>query len=134
MDPKSELTNNSGLEPVGQAVLVQPYNPEVESSLIHVPDHIKRRLETLDSRCIVVAIGPDAWEDKTPRAAVGDKVLVSSFSGAMLRGPWDDVQYRMINGRDIYGKITKERNTNAITETMDRAAVRLSETEEDYKS
>lgn len=123
------IENTSGLEPVGQAVLVKPYNPEVAASQIVLPDNIKRRMETLDLRVIIVAIGEDAWEGRPARAKVGDKVLVSAFCGAMLVGPWDDEQYRMVNGRDIFGRITQERSTKPIVQSMDRTPVRINEQE-----
>lgn len=105
----SKVVNESGIEPVGHAVLLLPYNPEVESSVIELPPDVKRGLAMIEARAIVVSVGPEAWKGKVPRAKVGDKVLISKFCGAMLRGPWDDKQYRMINDEDIYAVITKEK-------------------------
>lgn len=115
--------NNSGLEPQGECVLLLPYDPEVKNSVIQLPDEVKRRLETIEARAVVVAIGPDAWKGKTPRAQVGDKVLVSKFCGAVMKGPWDDVQYRMVNADDIYCKILKEKHrpTDAGRQAMPEA-------------
>jgi co-chaperonin GroES (HSP10) len=105
--------NPSGIEAVGHAVLLLPYDPEVAASPLIVPETVKRQLDMVESRAIVIAIGPDAWMEGgrhgTPRAKVGDKVLVSKFCGSIVRGPDDDVQYRMINGRDIYARIVRER-------------------------
>lgn len=116
-------SNTSGLEPVGKAVLCLPYDPEVKSSIIVVPENVKRQLDMVEMRVMVIAIGPDAWLNdatgvrETPRAKVGDKVLVSKFCGALCRGPLDDVQYRMINGRDIWAKITGELGSVRSTES-----------------
>lgn len=107
--------NTSGLEPQGQAVLLKPYDPEVKASPIIMPENVKRQLDMVETRAIVIAIGPDAWLNEqtgirgTPRAKIGDKVLVSKYCGALIRGTLDDVQYRMVNGRDIYARIVAEK-------------------------
>jgi co-chaperonin GroES (HSP10) len=102
-------TNNSGLAPVGRAVLLKPYEPEFAASTVVIPDAVKARTRMLETRAIVVAIGPEAWlNEKEPRAAVGNKVLVSGFSGAIMNGPLDGEVYRMVNGDDIYALITAE--------------------------
>ena len=101
--------NNSGLKPVGRAVLVQPYEPEKKHGLIEVPDFVQDRLRTVDQRVIVVEVGPAAWADEQqPRAHPGDKVLVSAFSGYMAKGTKDGQQYRFVNDKDIFAKIVEE--------------------------
>jgi len=107
---EDKTVNDSGLDPQGCAVLILPYDPEVKNSVIQLPDDVKRRLDTIESRATVIAIGPDAWKGSTPRARVGDKVLVSKYCGAVIKGPWDDIQYRIVNDQDIYCQIVKERH------------------------
>jgi co-chaperonin GroES (HSP10) len=110
-DP-SQIKNTSGLEPVGCAVLLLPYKPDINSSPLYIPESVGRRLDMIEMRGIVVAIGPEAWKDEKPRAEIGDKVLVSAFCGSILRGPLDDVQYRLVNCGDIYAKIVAEKESN----------------------
>lgn len=64
----------------------------------------------LEQRAIVVEIGPDAWNgpNETPRAVVGEKVLVSRFAGYMAQGTADGKQYRFINCNDIFAGIQVE--------------------------
>jgi len=100
--------NSSGLSPLGRAVLVKPYEPEKKSQLIVMPDSVNERLQMLDTRVIVVAIGPSCWPDEPPRAKVGDKVLISKMAGTMVRGTKDDLIYRAINDRDIFMAIVEE--------------------------
>jgi co-chaperonin GroES (HSP10) len=101
--------NTSGLYPVGKAILVKPYEPEKKSSLIEVPDFVQDRMRTIDQRVVVIEIGPSAWRDEEfPRAKVGDKVLVSAFSGYMARGTKDGQQYRFVNDKDIFARIVEE--------------------------
>lgn len=107
------MENNSGLAPRGVAVLIKPYEPERRGAQIVIPENVQGRMAMVDSRAIVVAIGPSAWHDEpTPRAAVGDKVLVSKFSGFMAKGPKDGEVYRLVNDRDIFCAITHEESDN----------------------
>jgi co-chaperonin GroES (HSP10) len=100
--------NASGLQPLGRAVLVKPYEPEKKNSLIVMPDAVNERLQMLDTRATVVAIGPACWPDEPPRAKVGDKVLISRMAGTIVKGTADGVMYRAINDRDIFMEIVEE--------------------------
>jgi hypothetical protein len=65
--------NTSGLEPRGVAVLIQSYEPERKGALIELPDSVKGRMDMVDVRATVIAIGPHAWFDEgSPRAAVDE--------------------------------------------------------------
>ena len=99
------MENTSGLRPLGQAVLVSFYEPEKKDSLIVMPDNVRERTLMVEQRAIIVEIGPVAWQDEPPRAAVGDKVLISKMAGAAAVGPKDGKPYRLINGRDVFCRI-----------------------------
>lgn len=104
------MTNESGLEPVGCAVLVQTYEPERKKSLIAIPDEVKSRMDMVEQRAIVVALGPEAWKSESaPRANPGDKVLVSKYAGYIAKGTADGKPYRLVNDRDIFCKIVSEK-------------------------
>lgn len=112
---KAEFENTSGLEPRGVAVLIQAYQPERKAALIELPRQVESQVAMVDLRAVVIAVGPCAWEDekdaqgkRIPRAEVGDKVLVTKFAGIMAVGPRDGKQYRLVNDRDIYCRITDE--------------------------
>lgn len=101
--------NKSGLKPLGRAVLVMPYEPEIKKSIIEIPATAKERSTMVETRATVIDIGPVAWEDEpTPRARVGDKVLITKFAGAMAIGPADGKTYRLVNDRDIFAGISEE--------------------------
>ncbi|MGH9428538.1 MAG: co-chaperone GroES [Terriglobia bacterium] len=103
------MKNNSGLRPLGHAVLVKPYEPQKKDSLIVLPETAKERTLMVEVRAVVVEIGPEAWfGERQPRAKVGDKVLISKFAGVMARGTKDDVAYRLVNDNDIYCEIEVE--------------------------
>mgnify|MGYP003649879091 CR=1 FL=1 len=107
------IENESGLDPRGVAVLIRPYEPERAGSLIVIPDSVQGRMSMVDHRAVVIAVGPNAWHDEpSPRAVVGDKVLVTKFAGFMATGPRDGMQYRLVNDRDIFCAITHEGEQN----------------------
>jgi len=105
------MKNESGLKPVGRAVLVMPYKPEKEKGLIELPDFVETNMQTLEQRAIVIEVGPEAWSgESTQRASPGDKVLISAFAGYMAKGTADKKQYRFVNDRDIFAQIEVENN------------------------
>lgn len=103
------LENTSGLEPRGVAVLIELYEPERKGALIVIPDVVKGRMAMLDNRATVVAVGPSAWHDEPhPRAAIGERVLVTKMAGFNAVGPKDGKMYRLVNDRDIFCAITHD--------------------------
>lgn len=103
------MANQSGLEPLGRAVLVKMYEPEKKAGLIAIPDHIKAQRSIMEDRAEVIAIGPECWTDESaPRCAVGDRVIITRMAGYVAKGTRDDELYRLVNDRDIFCKITEE--------------------------
>ena len=103
------MVNESGLKPLGRAVLVEPYEPEFKRSLIEIPAHVRMNSSLADTRCIVVECGPHCWHDElSARAKPGDKVLVTKYAGFMANGTKDGKLYRLINDRDIFCCIVDE--------------------------
>lgn len=100
--------NESGLAPLGRAVLVEHYEPERVGSLIVVPETVSDRTALVEQRAVVVAIGPACWPNEPARAVPGDKVLISRLAGYMAVGPADGKRYRLVNDQDVFAKITFE--------------------------
>lgn len=101
--------NPSGLKPLGVAVLVEPYEGEMKTSLIAIPETVSERLKLHEDRAVVIEVGPWAWHDEPePRAQPGDRVLLAKFCGKLMQGTADGKPYRMVNDRDIYARIVKE--------------------------
>ena len=44
------MTNESGLQPLGRAVLVEHYEPEKKESMIEIPDFVKDRTLMIEQR------------------------------------------------------------------------------------
>ncbi len=104
------LENKSGLEPRGVAVLIKGYEPERKGGQIIIPTDVQGRMAMVDNRAVVVAVGPSAWHDEpTPRARVGERVLVTKFAGFQAKGS-DGETYRLVNDRDIFCAIVGEEN------------------------
>lgn len=105
MTTKMQITNDSAFEACGQAVLCLPYVPEL-SQLIEIPDHVMELELTREMRAVVIDIGKGCWKDEAePRARVGDRVLISKFSGAIVKCPLTGKLYRICNDRDIFTRI-----------------------------
>lgn len=101
--------NESGVKPLGRAVLVKPYTPERREGLIVIPEEALERDQMVEQRAVVVEVGPHAWMDEPcPRAKVGDEVLMSKFAGYMVKGTADGSQYRLVNDRDTFAAIEVE--------------------------
>ncbi len=103
------MENKSGISPLGFAVLLQPYEPELRSSIIEIPESAKGRLTLVEQRATVIEVGPEAWRNEAvPRAQPGDKVLVTKYAGYMAVGVNDGAQYRLVNDLDIFARIEAE--------------------------
>jgi co-chaperonin GroES (HSP10) len=99
------MENTSGLRPLGRAVLVEYHTPERKESLIHIPDSVVDRVNAVEQRAVVIAVGPACWPDEPPRAKPGDVVLISKMAGYQCRGK-DGKPYRLVNDRDLFCGIT----------------------------
>lgn len=98
-----EVTNTSGVHPLGHAVLLRTY--ELKQGRIELPDSVRERLVLAEQRAVIVEIGTEAWRDeKVPRASVGDKVLFAKHSGYGVLGD-DGTTYRCVNDRDIFMRV-----------------------------
>ncbi len=98
--------NTSGLQPLGHAVLVRTYEPEIQQGVIQIPENVRRSMHVADQRCVVIAVGPNAWEQESAaRAAPGDRVLVTQYAGFITNQTKDGHTYRLVNDRDIFCRI-----------------------------
>ena len=101
--------NESGLKPLGRAVLLRMYEPQRKKGLIEIPDKVREQASLMENRAEVIAIGASCWIDEPePRCRIGDKVIVTKMAGYTAKGPADGQLYRMVNDRDIFCQITKE--------------------------
>lgn len=101
------VVNESGLRPLGRAVLVEHYEPERKGSLIALPENVETRSMMVEQRAVVIEVGPACWPDEPPRASPGDRVLISKMAGYMARGR-DGKLYRLVNDRDLFAGLVGE--------------------------
>lgn len=99
------MKNPSGIQPLGRAILVEPYEPERKASVIALPDSVLANERVLDVKVRVVAVGPQAYPDEEARCGAGDIVMVAKMSGFVTKGYWDDKPYRLVNDRDVFAKL-----------------------------
>ena len=104
----SNVSNTSGVAPLGRAVLVKYYTPERKESVIFVPETVRKGEVLIEQRATVVECGPACWPDEPRRAEPGDRVLIAAMSGYALKGPADGELYRIVNDRDIFARIDHE--------------------------
>jgi co-chaperonin GroES (HSP10) len=111
---------------------VEPYEPEFNESVIAIPDTVRERTLMSEMRGIVLAVGPLCWGDEPElRAAVGDKVLISKWSGVIVKGPLDGKMYRLCNADDIFcgldgdmSEVLIKQEKKAVTQSPVLAGVR----------
>lgn len=97
--------NESGLEPRGRCVLVQPEELDIQKGLIQVLDSTVNEAHMLQMRVRVVEVGPYCWPDEPePRATASDIVMIAKMSGSLVTG-LDGKKYRAINDRDIFIRV-----------------------------
>lgn len=101
------MSNESGLMPLGHAVLLQPYEPK-KSGVIFIPESVTDKEMLVEQRALVIEVGPACWPNEPPRAKPGDRVLVTRYSGYTAIGPQDGKKYRFVNDEDVFARITYE--------------------------
>lgn len=98
--------NETGLRPLGHAVLLEIIQSEIKSDKIIIPETVKERSMMIEQTGIVLAVGPEAWRGEIePRAKVGDKVMVSRWAGHNIPSPANGRLYRMVNAEDVFAAV-----------------------------
>lgn len=100
------VENKSGVHPLGRAVLVRYFNPEVKSSIIALTKETVSRMNMLEQRAVVIEVGPACWPGEPPRCQPGDRVLIARISGYQiaLKEEGGD-QYALVNDGDIFARL-----------------------------
>lgn len=80
-----------------------------KGGLIEIPESALAQGAAIDQFGTVVEVGSECWlDERKPRAAAGDVVVVTKFAGWVTRGPEDGELYRMVNDRDVFCKVKSE--------------------------
>ena len=98
----------------GDRVLVKPDMVELktQAGLIIAAD---KKIEQAGQQYgTVVAVGPEAWDDrKEPFAEVGDYVLYSQYAGKVVHDPADNNEgYVIMNDVDILATLDRPEESN----------------------
>ncbi len=106
------MENNSGIIPVGRALLLKMDGVEQAGGVIEVPEHVKRQSNLLQDRGFVIQVGETCWHDEpAPRAKVGDYVIVTKMAGYIAVGT-DGELYRLVNDRDLFARLVPKEVAN----------------------
>jgi co-chaperonin GroES (HSP10) len=99
------------LEPAGYRLLVRIPNLEAqmkEWGNLYMPDETRRLEETAQLTAQVIAVGPDAYQDRTkfpngPWCKEGDWIVMRAYTGTrfMIR----KIEYRLINDDSVQGVV-----------------------------
>ena len=104
---EKQMSNESGINPVGWRVLIKPQEVrEVsEGGIILTTEVTKDREQIPNTTGVVVAMGSQCYADEpAPWCAIGDKVIFAKYAGLLYLGK-DGFKYRMINDKDITGTL-----------------------------
>jgi len=95
------------MEPSGHRVLIKPEVVEEKTAGgIILAATTKDRDQQATMRGTVVKVGVNAWkafDDGTPWAAEGDKVVFRKYAGEVIKD--DDAEFRVVNDEDILAVI-----------------------------
>jgi len=96
------MTNESGMTPVEDKVLVLPDVVSEDVGLIRKPDIVREKEQGAQVVSTLIAAGPNAfeeWGDPIPQP--GDKIYSTKYSGIMDILGEDGQKYQIICDRDI---------------------------------
>lgn len=120
---QNNVKNPSGLRPVGHAVLLEPYEPDFDAAKrwgLIIPETQRNQSIMVEMRAKVIELGDMAYRKDfqswiarlftpfRPRCRPGDKIMVQSYSGAIVVGTLDGKQYRLVNDEDVFVTIEEE--------------------------
>ena len=101
------MSNVSGINPVGWRILIKPQEVKKVSKggIILTTETSEAREQMGNTTGVVIAMGDQCYSDE-PSAwcVVGDKVIFAKYAGLLYTGK-DGQNYRMINDKDITGKL-----------------------------
>lgn len=100
------VKNESGLRPLGRAVLVR--HIERKEGLIVIPENVDDRVKMIETKVEVIEIGPAAWPNEEARAKKGDIVMISRMAGWFAGKARDGLTYRIVNDNDIFAGVEDE--------------------------
>lgn len=104
--------SKAGIIPVGLSVLVLPEQVDEKSEggiiVATIPELEREQMRQTDG--VVIAIGPEAWNDeKAPRCKVGDRIVMIAYAG-MIRKGQDGLNYRLVRDTEVIGILEDSEN------------------------
>ena len=112
-----DLINKSGVEPLGDKVLVKPdVTPKMHGG-IHIPDQHVERIALTRSKGTVIAVANNCWEmwSGDNWCESGDRILFGKYAGYPFEGD-DGEMYQIINDADVTALVTGKIKVDAVDE------------------
>lgn len=106
------------LVPLGHRLLIQPQKLEevdnaykaAKAAGIILQESTERLQQTAVDKGVVIDIGPTAFKDfgGEPWCKIGDLVAYARYGGKVIKDPYTQEEYLVLNDEDIICKFTKE--------------------------
>jgi chaperonin GroES len=99
--------NTSGIEPVNDYVLIRPHVAQQKTAGgVLLPDEVLHKDQNAQTRGIVAAVSPNAFEATAIKPQVGDHVYYARYAGGTTKLPGKDgEEYILIKDFDVLARI-----------------------------
>lgn len=104
------MRNEAGLIPTGTRIIVRPQKMETATKGgIVLVDTTREAEERAATRGVLVDAGADAFAVKEMKGIeIGDVIFFARYAGDAINFARDGTLYRVMDGRDVLGKIEAE--------------------------
>ena len=99
------LTNNSGINPKGNKLLVKPDEVDKKTATgIIIADVAVEKEEMAQMYGTCVAVGDFCWVGAEPWCKVGDKIVFAKYADQTFKGH-DGIMYRLIRDKEVIATV-----------------------------
>ena len=105
---EQDSLNTSGLEPVEAKILLLPDRIAEEYGEIRIPEVAQMQRQFSQVRALMIAHGPNAFEDWDDPPKVGDRIMICKFAGIVDIKGVDGREYQIITDVDVTARILEE--------------------------
>lgn len=103
-----DILNTSGIVPVADKVLLLPDRIAEKQGEIHLPEVAMHQRQFSQVRALLIAYGPNAFEDWDSPPVPGDRVMICKYAGIIDIHGVDGRIYQIITDVDVTARITEE--------------------------
>lgn len=98
------MKNTSGIEPIGDIVLVKLDEVEEKVGSVLLPEDYRDRKQVAATTGTIISLGSDAFLDFTDmrKPQVGDRIVFKRYAGSQAEGV-DVENYYLMKAKDVFG-------------------------------